>query len=84
MKYPFIYGDFLVYVETPMALAGELKTEMEAAGWHRVYEAPQFFVRPGWAEAMEESEAVATDNDRRALRGRAEAARTIAEAAREG
>ncbi len=82
MRYPFVYRSVLIYVETPMSRSSELHAEMEAAGWRRVYEAPQVFVLPGYTEALEESDAMATANDRQAAQGRIEASRDIVEAAR--
>ena len=60
-----------------------LVERMKREGWRRLYSVPQVVVRPGYHEALEESNRVAADEDMRMARDRREAARDLHETVRE-
>ena len=61
MKYLFERNGLRAYVTSPMEEIVGVTKVMEVEGWHRVYEAPNIVIVPGYWEAKEESEALADD-----------------------
>jgi len=70
-------------VHAPMSRLPGLVEEMKRDGWARLFSIPAIIVTPGYREALEETDQVMADEDRKMASDRREAKADLARAVKE-